>query len=320
MMKFFNLDFHGTRFHVPKPSLFNLFEHQRSLFDATSCDVQSSVPLGLFEVFVDALERGTKVEVKKENVNAFSLLAKEFWLEDLLTECSALQVASSPEPIRALSERISKLERQLESLDCRISALEPNLGTGLEDLKLSIAISIPVPPVSLLKSLKKVRFPFKEAKSLDGVISYLTRKHGGHVHDKGIVTITSKSVHDDRPKFALRNIADLTSDSYFYSKDEPDQWFCCDFHEMRVCPTHYTIASWELQSWVIKSSLEGRKWIEIDRRTNTKDFKDGLETVSFAVSTSSACRFIRLTQTGKRHHGDNNLRIQALEFFGTLLE
>jgi hypothetical protein len=30
-----------------------------------------------------------------------------------------------------------------------------------------------------------------EARSLDGIISYLTRKHGGNVHDKGIVTITS---------------------------------------------------------------------------------------------------------------------------------
>jgi hypothetical protein len=37
-----------------------------------------------------------------------------------------------------------------------------------------------------------VTFPLNEADSLDGVISYLTRKRGGNVHDKGIVTITSK--------------------------------------------------------------------------------------------------------------------------------
>jgi uncharacterized coiled-coil protein SlyX len=190
MTKFFNLDFHGTRFHVPKRSLFDLFEHQRNLFDAISYKVQSLVPLGIFEVFVGSLETGTKVEVTKENVKAISLLAKEFWLEDLLTECSDLQIGSSPEIIAALSDRISKLEhqissqpltliaelrksiakhdRQLESLDCRISWLELNLRTGCEGLKwASIATPIPLRPGSLSKSLEEVEFPLNEAKSLD---------------------------------------------------------------------------------------------------------------------------------------------------------
>jgi hypothetical protein len=70
----FNLDFHGTRFTVPKPSLFYLFEHQRDLFNATSYEVKSSVPLEIFEVFVEALKTGTKVAVTKENASAISLL------------------------------------------------------------------------------------------------------------------------------------------------------------------------------------------------------------------------------------------------------
>jgi hypothetical protein len=134
-------------------------------------------------------------------------------------------------------------------------------------------------------------------------------KHEGNVHDKEIVTITYKSVYNDNAKFALLNIADLASTSYFYSKNEPAQWVCWDFHEMHVCPTHYTINSWELKSWVVESSLDGLNWTEIDRRTKNKDFKGGLKTASFAVSKSAECRFIRLTQTGKRHRGDNNLRI-----------
>jgi hypothetical protein len=40
----------------------------------------------------------------------------------------------------------------------------------------------------------------KVAESLEGIISYLTKKHGGNVHEKGIVTIASKSVYDDDPK------------------------------------------------------------------------------------------------------------------------
>jgi hypothetical protein len=86
MTKTLDVDFQGTRYTVPKLSLFNLFEHQRDLFDATSCEVQSSVPLGIFEVFVKALETGRKVHVTKENASAISLLAKDFWLEDLRSE------------------------------------------------------------------------------------------------------------------------------------------------------------------------------------------------------------------------------------------
>jgi hypothetical protein len=177
------------------------------------------------------------------------------------------------------------------------------------------------------------RFPLRRPESLDGIISYLTRKHGGNVHDKGIVTITSKSVDDDDSRLAVRNVVDLTSGESFYSKDEPGQWIRWDFHGLRVLPTHYTIISQWLKSWVVESSLDGEAWTEIDRKTDNEDFKSyNWKTASFAVSAE--CRFIRLTQTGKNHDGcDHFLRdsgkghggydtliIYAIEFFGTLLE
>jgi hypothetical protein len=72
------------------------------------------------------------------------------------------------------------------------------------------------------RTLTEVEFP----ESGNGVISYLTRKHGGNVHDKGIVTITSKSVKGDNPWFDAENVADLTDDSQFRSKNDPGQWIC----------------------------------------------------------------------------------------------
>jgi hypothetical protein len=71
---------------------------------------------------------------------------------------------------------------------------------------------------------------------------------------------------------------------------------------------------------VIKSSLDGEAWTEIDRKTDNEDFKGGTETASFAVSNSDECRFIQLTQTGKTHIGYDDLAIRAFELFGTLLE
>jgi hypothetical protein len=112
-------------------------------------------------------------------------------------------------------------------------------------------------------SSKSVDHPRKTA-SVDGIISYLTKKHRGNVHDKGIVTITSKSISYG----ALGNVADLKQWSYFSLVNEPGQWICWDFHEMRVGPAHYVIhgvAVGNLKSWVVESSLDGENWIEIDR-------------------------------------------------------
>jgi hypothetical protein len=203
--------------------------------------------------------------------------------------------------------------------------------------------------VSHSKSLTEVDFPFREDKSLDGIIAYLTRRHGGNVHDKGIVTITSKSVNgntlmgfsfDDavisdtasglqqvtvRPILVpsdgpadcgVQNVADLNPDSYFCSASGPNQWISWDFHELRIRPTHYTLSGGFLQSWVVESSLDGVNWTEIDRKTNYDDFDAWPWTASFAVLNSAESRFIRLTQTNR----PECLNIEAVEFFGTLLE
>jgi hypothetical protein len=71
---------------------------------------------------------------------------------------------------------------------------------------------------------------------------------------------------------------------------------------------------------VVESSLDGEAWTEIARKTDNEDFKAGWETASFAASKSAECRFIRLTQTGQRHCGNDYLFIRAFEVFWTLLE
>jgi hypothetical protein len=104
MSKSFNLDFHGTEFTVLKASLFNLFEDQPEFVTKARYEVQSRVSIGVFELFVKALETGTKVPVTKDNARELSHLAKEFWLEDRLSEFSALQTDSAPESMPRLSE------------------------------------------------------------------------------------------------------------------------------------------------------------------------------------------------------------------------
>jgi hypothetical protein len=350
--------FHGKTYAVPGKFVINLLD-QRSLFAATSYAVESSVPVEVFGAFVVSLQTQRKVSVTKENAASLSLLAKEFFLSDLLSECRAF----SFDIVLSLVERVSVLERQtrqagavedrverqeegLESLNCRFEKLGEKLSKtevliggeesgrvksllslreGIEKLIAYVSegssgiAKLPASPPKAEKSVRTKEFPLEHPASLEGIISYLTQEHSGNVHEKGIVTITSKSVGCDDPAYALTNVANLTSGCHFISRTDPGQWVCWDFREMRVRPTHYSIYKWRLKSWVVEGSLDGKNWTEMDRKTDNQDFKDTWNTVSFALSPVE-CRFIRLTQTDKNHGGNDYLYLFAVEFFGTLSE
>jgi hypothetical protein len=190
-------------------------------------------------------------------------------------------------------------------------------------------VSSPAPtlsPSAIAKPKVDIELPMKAAKSLEGIISYLTKKHGGNVHEKGIVTITSKPGRGPTSA-APANVADLTSDSVFCSEgEEPCQWVSWDFREMRIFPTHYTIQASELMCWVVEVSLDGEWWKEIDRQTYIRGFSSEenepnvWNILSFAVSKPVQCRFIRLTQTCLNNERVDYLALRAVEFFGMLSE
>jgi hypothetical protein len=138
-----------------------------------------------------------------------------------------------------------------------------------------------------------------------------------NVQDRGIVTITSKSAD---PAYPAANVAALDFYAPFCSTDEPNQWICWDFHEVRVRLTHYRLATdFYLKSWVVEGSVDGELWNEMDRRTDSAKFEVGND-VNFPVSKPSTCRFIRLTQTGKRGDGRDCLSLTFVEFYGRLFE
>jgi hypothetical protein len=173
--------------------------------------------------------------------------------------------------------------------------------------------------MAVAKTPKIVDCPMTERRRLDGIISYLTKKHGGNVHDRGIVAITASSVV--HPRNDAKMAADADFSSWFLSRDEPGQWVCWDFREMRVRPTHYSIATSSLRSWLLEGSVDGERWAEFDRQTDRMDFmfhsncpEWGI--TPFAVANPLECRFIRLTQTGE----SAGMRLDIVEFFGTLSE
>jgi hypothetical protein len=251
------------------------------------------------------------------------------------------KLSAIAEEIRAMSKVTDQLFRRLsvnaESQGAEMRTLIANLGSELrkegEEARSRAGEELQAVRGSICelertverhyrKVLKPVECPMKEAKSLDGIISRLITKHGGNVAEHGIVEITSASCCGSMgPQHLAARLADLSTPAWFQSGDEPGQWVCWDFRDLRVRPTHYTICTPYLKSWVVESSQDGRSWTEIDRRKGTRDFT-GWGRASFAVSESKSVdlRFIRLTQTDTNHKGWNLLVLAAVEFFGTLCE
>jgi uncharacterized coiled-coil protein SlyX len=152
--------------------------------------------------------------------------------------------------------------------------------------------------------------------SLDGIISVLTRKHGGNVHERGIVVITSKSCYSGD----LTNVADLRSHDGFISRRGAGQWICWAFHGIQVQPTSYAMRTKGLKAWVLEGSQDGISWQGMDHRADVLDFLSGWRTGSFDIAVPAVCRFIRLTQADAHFAIDDSLAMSAFDVFGTFWE
>jgi hypothetical protein len=229
------------------------------------------------------------------------------------------QICSILRPSVDFEEVILLQEQGLENLRLEVETLREFIGEPLNPKATAAQAPAPQPPVN---SLGIFEFPMKEANSVDGIISYLTKKHGGNVHEKGVVIVTVKSIYnDDRGYYGPQNAVNLTSNSQFSTKDAPGQWICWNFGQRRIRLTHYTLRACKLKSWVVEGSPDGSTWTEIDRKTDNQDFSPGgYTTASFAVSNQVECRYIRLTQTTMRHCRDDCLKFTGVEFFGSLCE
>jgi hypothetical protein len=235
-------------------------------------------------------------------------------VEALYSEVAKVKSANRGlEELESHEERLEGLCSQVARLQMRHAVIEEHHSLILSKLKRRPAI-----PVEPQKPLEKLAFPIHKGRQLDGIISHLTKEAGGDVHEKGFVTITSRSVSSDHPEYCSGKCADLTGESEFESSDEPGQWICWDFHDRRVSVSHYTLCTQWLKSWVLEGSLDGRNWQELDRRAEQKRPSP----TSFAVSTAahgSEHRFLRLTQTDKNRYRSDILVLNTAEFFGTLL-
>jgi hypothetical protein len=156
----------------------------------------------------------------------------------------------------------------------------------------------------------------KDDARLEGIISYLTKKHSGNVHSNGIVTITSNYPSAGNEDQSIEELAEFGRNSRFTTKASKAHWFCWDFGELRVGLNGYTIRGRWLYSWLVDGSEDGTNWEKIDSQYQADGFRGAdLHTGSFSAPSSERYRFIRITDTSQYFGGWS-----SVEFFGTLWE
>jgi hypothetical protein len=181
----------------------------------------------------------------------------------------------------------------------------------------------PTSPDSRAKEKEDSR-PLDVPAPTEGIIASLTRRYGGSLHDKGIVSITG-TPFDKHLNHAPKNALDLNGASFFHSGPGIGQWLCYDFKQRRIRPTHYTIYGYLaqcLRSWVVEGSLDNREWVALDTHDDDAAMSDVHPIGTFALSSPSNLefRFIRLRLTGKDATGASFLIVHGFEIFGVLIE
>jgi hypothetical protein len=228
--------FQGSEFLVPKQRLSKFYDHHPEEFSKTHYRVHSCVPLVHVREFVNSLKTGSKIQITTQNALSIAFLAKEFWLDTLLDECSVILTGTDPQVswgvIALLIDRISTIDnsnshsfaeledrldnctRNVEMLVPRVFRCETDLLTLRNSLSLYITREGFMEQCCHLRSLirdessnKKriensttaIEIRTNSNDDLNGIISYLTGKHGENLHDKGMVSISAYEAFDDRP-------------------------------------------------------------------------------------------------------------------------
>jgi hypothetical protein len=164
-------------------------------------------------------------------------------------------------------------------------------------------------------------FVFSKGHEFDGILSSLTKKCGGNVHEKGIVNITSSGDAGNK----CWQVADHGWTGFWASLNVPNSWICFDFRNTQISVKSYTLNSDSKISqipvhWVVEGSNDQNNWMEIDKK-DTQEL-DGRSIVkNFSCSThhsSKFFRFIRLRQTGINNSNYDYFCLRNIEFFGVL--
>lgn len=157
----------------------------------------------------------------------------------------------------------------------------------------------------------------------DGIISYLTQKCGGNVHNEGVIIITASSTAGQGPEI----VCNFNSPWYWSSKNEQNSWIRFDFKNKKIKVSGYTLKTYPFQenknhikSWVVEgtNNPDNNSWEIFHQEVDNDDLNGFNKSKMFSCDAKKSYRYIRIRNIGPNHFGYNTLVIANVEFFGIL--
>jgi hypothetical protein len=140
-------------------------------------------------------------------------------------------------------------------------------------------------------------FPFSREHNLRGIITGLTLRHGGNVHDKGIVTVSASA----RTTGLVSNVVDFGIDSGVTFVTGGVSAVAYDFREriVTLSGTAFLLGQPIAESAhgfvTLEVSMDGSHWTRLVQMGFTdRENQDG-RFIAFETASSQAARFVRLT-------------------------
>lgn len=126
--------------------------------------------------------------------------------------------------------------------------------------------------------------------------------------------------------YCFASVLNHLKPDFWASLNMPKSYIQMRFNDFCVAVTGYCLQTYDLNRnlnhlkyWSVQGSLDGEKWVEIDRRDPNQNLNGPLLFKYYECKIIRPCRYFRLTQEGENHNSNHILTISSIELFGFLI-
>ena len=122
------------------------------------------------------------------------------------------------------------------------------------------------------------------------------------------------------------SLLDMDKTGFWSSLNIPNSYLQLTFNEFAIAITGYTLQTYSynkdmdhLKQWVLLGSLDGQKWVELDRQEPNEDLNGGMVFKYYKCKRTRPCKHVRIQIEGENHNRRNILVLSSIEVFGLIL-
>ena len=126
-------------------------------------------------------------------------------------------------------------------------------------------------------------------------------------------------------------LLNFENSQYIYINNKQNSWFCFDFKNHKIIPSHYSIKTIaassndrHLKNWIIEGSNDKENWTILDEQKNCSYLNGSNNVHSFQIDkqekNEQEFEYLRIRQTGTNWYGDYYFYIFSIEFYGKIYD